>query len=101
MDFNFLAVFLNLKIEFRFFNNSVKFFYSVNFKIMKFALLAFKNIFENFFDQSFINVFFITVVESLHIKGKHSYSHHAQLGLTFHSNLITLIDKYYDRVRLG
>ena len=33
--------------------------------------------------------------------GKHAYSHHAQIGLTFLSNQITLNDEFYDRVRLG
>ena len=35
--------------------------------------------------------------------GKHAYSHHAQMGLTFLSNQITLIDEYCERVmaRLG
>jgi hypothetical protein len=30
--------------------------------------------------------------------GKHAYTHHEQMGLTFPSNQITLIDEYYDRV---
>ena len=35
--------------------------------------------------------------------GKHAYSHHVQMSLSFLSNLITLIDEYYDKVmvRLG
>ena len=34
------------------------------------------------------------------IKGKHAYSHHAQMGLAFLANLITPIDEYYNRVKV-
>ncbi len=44
-----------------------------------------------------INVIFIQVI-FLNSKGKHAYSHSAQMGLTFLSNLITLIDEFYDRI---
>jgi hypothetical protein len=44
-----------------------------------------------------INVIFIQVI-FLNCKGKHGYSQRAQTGLTFLSNLITLIDEFYDRV---
>jgi hypothetical protein len=33
--------------------------------------------------------------------GKHAYSHHAQMGRTFLSNQITLIDKFYDKVTVS
>ena len=32
--------------------------------------------------------------------GKDAYSHHAQMGLTFLSNCIILIDKYKDRIKV-
>jgi len=44
-----------------------------------------------------INAIFIQVI-FLNSTGKHGYSHRAQMGLTFLSNLITLIDEFYDRV---
>ena len=44
-----------------------------------------------------INVIFIQVIFP-NSKGKHGYSHRAQTDLTFLSNLITLIDEFYDRV---
>ncbi len=31
---------------------------------------------------------------------KHSYYHHAQMGLTLISNSIILIEEYYDRTRV-
>jgi hypothetical protein len=44
-----------------------------------------------------LNVIFILVI-FLNSKGKHGYSHRVQMGLTFLSNLITLIDEFYDSV---
>ena len=44
-----------------------------------------------------LNVIFILVI-FLNSKGKHGYSHRVQMVLTFLSNLIILIDEFYDSV---